>query len=260
MDEIREIEKILDLAILANGGEKHRKEWCQCDSSVGYVPCEYCAIFNGLTQAKSYFSNLRKRILNKFDEITEIESRLKLADEQDGHLDRKDCWKLVERVKELEKENYHLNNVLLEQSDGYFLQYRKRAEQAESRIKEYGADRHRLACEMSILREEHHDDCSRISTLEESIVDWKKSWELELAHSKQAESRIKELQFDFNEMVNVASEQTEAWRKEHKIAEQAETRIKVLTEAIEKHRQDKGIWEMPIHTLDKALYKVLEGK
>lgn len=46
-----EMDKI-ELAILANGGEKHLKNWCQCDADVGAVLCEYCAIYNGLMYAR----------------------------------------------------------------------------------------------------------------------------------------------------------------------------------------------------------------
>ncbi len=45
----------------------------------------------------------------------------------------------------------------------------KRAEQAESRIKEYEEDRHRLACEISKLREQHHDDCKLVAELQDRI-------------------------------------------------------------------------------------------
>lgn len=57
--EIEEIKKIIELAILANGGDTHRKNWCQCDLSVNYF-CEYCAIFNGLSEARTFLSSLEK--------------------------------------------------------------------------------------------------------------------------------------------------------------------------------------------------------
>ncbi len=41
--------------------------------------------------------------------------------------------------------------------------------EAESRIKEYEEDRHRLACEISKLREQHHDDCKLVIELRDRI-------------------------------------------------------------------------------------------
>lgn len=38
----------VELAILANGGFAHHKEWCECDPSVGACPCRYCAIHGAL--------------------------------------------------------------------------------------------------------------------------------------------------------------------------------------------------------------------
>lgn len=49
----------INLAIAANGGEVWRKKWCQCDSSVGYAPCEYCAIYTALREAKDFIINAR---------------------------------------------------------------------------------------------------------------------------------------------------------------------------------------------------------
>ena len=44
----------LSLAIAANGGKEFRKDFCHCDPSVGYVVCEYCAIYHALKYAKEY--------------------------------------------------------------------------------------------------------------------------------------------------------------------------------------------------------------
>jgi hypothetical protein len=60
MDEIEESRKKIELAISANGGDIHRKNWCQCDPTVGYSPCEYCAVFNGLNEGKKLLSALEK--------------------------------------------------------------------------------------------------------------------------------------------------------------------------------------------------------
>jgi len=51
-DLYQRIRDDLDLAIRANGGPKHRQEWCQCEPEVGHYPCEYCAIFNALDHFK----------------------------------------------------------------------------------------------------------------------------------------------------------------------------------------------------------------
>ena len=47
-DYSEKIRNDLKMAINANGGEKHRNDWCQCDASVGFYPCEYCAIWVAL--------------------------------------------------------------------------------------------------------------------------------------------------------------------------------------------------------------------
>jgi len=38
----------IELAILANGGAEHKKEWCECDPECNNCPCQYCAIHEGL--------------------------------------------------------------------------------------------------------------------------------------------------------------------------------------------------------------------
>lgn len=50
MDE--KVKEKINLAIAANGGTDFRKEWCQCDPSIGAVPCEYCAIRAGAIRPK----------------------------------------------------------------------------------------------------------------------------------------------------------------------------------------------------------------
>ena len=59
-EEIERSRKKVELAILANGGDIHREHWCRCDPSIGAVPCQYCAIFNGLNEAKTLLSSLEK--------------------------------------------------------------------------------------------------------------------------------------------------------------------------------------------------------
>jgi len=44
----------IDLAIRANGGDRFRHKWCECEPEIGYAPCMYCAIYNGLRAAKEY--------------------------------------------------------------------------------------------------------------------------------------------------------------------------------------------------------------
>ncbi len=67
-----------------------------------------------------------------------------------------------ERADKAEKEVYHLTNTLLEQSDGYFIQYRKRAEQAEERMKEL----------VEAVKKHHikHDAC-----VKNEITEWEMS-------------------------------------------------------------------------------------
>lgn len=51
----------VELAQLANGGKEFRKDWCQCDPSVGMSPCQYCAIFEALKRTEKY---LREQIVS----------------------------------------------------------------------------------------------------------------------------------------------------------------------------------------------------
>ena len=44
----------IDLALAANGGREFRDDYCQCDESVGYCPCQYCAIHYALEQVEKY--------------------------------------------------------------------------------------------------------------------------------------------------------------------------------------------------------------
>ena len=48
----------IDLAILANGGENWRVDWCRCDPDVGFSPCEYCAVYTALKETKEFISNI----------------------------------------------------------------------------------------------------------------------------------------------------------------------------------------------------------
>lgn len=41
----------LELAHRANGGKEFNERACSCDASVGFVPCEYCAIRSALEEA-----------------------------------------------------------------------------------------------------------------------------------------------------------------------------------------------------------------
>lgn len=53
-NKLKSLRGKVDLAILAHGGKDWRKEWCQCDPSVGMVPCEYCAIYTALREMDIY--------------------------------------------------------------------------------------------------------------------------------------------------------------------------------------------------------------
>jgi hypothetical protein len=41
----------LQLAFLAIGGRDYNKSFCECDYSVGAVPCRYCAVYDALIAA-----------------------------------------------------------------------------------------------------------------------------------------------------------------------------------------------------------------
>ena len=49
-------------AIRANnmGGLEFRKEYCQCDPSVGMCPCPYCAIDSALRRCQKYIEASEK--------------------------------------------------------------------------------------------------------------------------------------------------------------------------------------------------------
>lgn len=57
----------IDLAFRANGGEEFRPDRCSCEPEVGFVPCEYCAIRDGLLVGKKALESViayREAILN----------------------------------------------------------------------------------------------------------------------------------------------------------------------------------------------------
>lgn len=155
---------------------------------------------------------------SELGEIREIYERLKLADEQDGHLERKDCWSLVERVKKLEKEV----NLWKESNDNWVMKFRNefsKREQIESRIKELEKE-----------KDEIIERAIQIYVLQCPI------------HSKNHVS--------YWEWVLKGGSHCPFCQEE---------RIKVLTEAIEKHKEEHyehGWWQH----IDEELYKVLDGK
>lgn len=52
----------IDLAILSHGGEHLRKDFCQCDPAVGFVPCEYCAIYQALIHCRDFLMNIKRNM------------------------------------------------------------------------------------------------------------------------------------------------------------------------------------------------------
>ena len=44
----------LDVAFLAIGGAEFQEKDCTCDTSVGYCPCQYCAIHSALVRCKDF--------------------------------------------------------------------------------------------------------------------------------------------------------------------------------------------------------------
>lgn len=103
MDE--KMKEIIELAILANGGENWRKDWCQCDPSVGHTSCEYCAIFNGLNKAKLLLSECERLERNK--DLQDYRKRDLLIEQ------------LSARVKELEDEIKDIINYSSNYSSNY---------------------------------------------------------------------------------------------------------------------------------------------
>jgi hypothetical protein len=43
----------VNLAMLANGGVEFQQDYCNCDSSVGMSPCQYCAIHDVLRRVNN---------------------------------------------------------------------------------------------------------------------------------------------------------------------------------------------------------------
>jgi len=46
----------INTAFKVIGGRKWKKELCGCDEEIGFVPCEYCAMFKALTSAERLIS------------------------------------------------------------------------------------------------------------------------------------------------------------------------------------------------------------
>ena len=104
MSKVEEIRKIIELAILANGGEVHIKKWCQCDLSVNYF-CEYCAIFNGLNEANTLLSSL--------DQVQkELEKERKKSDRSE-----KEATKWCEQSKKEQQDRANLRVLLDEERE-----------------------------------------------------------------------------------------------------------------------------------------------
>lgn len=57
LTELVLIEKI-KLAQLANEGDVWQSKYCECDASVGMVPCQYCAIYDALKSTSEYLQNI----------------------------------------------------------------------------------------------------------------------------------------------------------------------------------------------------------
>jgi len=53
-------EEDIRLAMMANGGVEYNEKYCECDPSVGMVPCQYCAI-----------DSVLRRLLNTVEEMKE---------------------------------------------------------------------------------------------------------------------------------------------------------------------------------------------
>ena len=130
---------------------------------------------------------------------------------------------------------------------------------------------------------------SHISTLEKRVKEWRENWDLELAHSQHAEARVKELESEKSywncpthgksqnawgcpECVRELRELRERGKelesdlklnasmlaKQCDLARDAESRLKRLQEAIEKHKKTDRWDLMDYINADEELYKVLE--
>jgi len=91
--------EMIDLAIAANGGAGFRQDWCQCDYSVGYVPCEYCAIRNALLAVKRHLSCVlsdteRLDFLQKLTDEKAYSGQVILRDSTTGR-----GWRLHETIQ-----------------------------------------------------------------------------------------------------------------------------------------------------------------
>lgn len=77
MESKKKLLERIDLAIKANGGDKWRKEMCQCDPDVGFQPCEYCATYNALIATKTFLIEietvLREGLLRLDKELKEFD-------------------------------------------------------------------------------------------------------------------------------------------------------------------------------------------
>lgn len=88
----------IELAILANGGDVHLKEWCTCDPEVNFF-CQYCAIFNGLNEARILLSSLEKAQ----GELSELKDAIQRAQENNPDEQHCTCVPLLKvKIKELE--------------------------------------------------------------------------------------------------------------------------------------------------------------
>jgi phosphatidate phosphatase PAH1 len=147
-----------------------------------------------------------------------------------------------ERVKEIEKKlNAYLATsgredfLVLDIKEGKYLLSLLDRRSIESVLGEflYGSC---LTCRLA----------KRVKELEESRDDWKKSWELEMAHSKQCEKIIKELNRQYNETCVYFNKE--------------QIRVKELKEGIEKHKEITLGYDSGIPEADAELYKLVENK
>ncbi len=104
----------------------------------------------------------------------------------------------------------------------------------EERVKKYTDDRSRLACEMSRLREQHHDDCARMIKLEEKVKELetaltytKETSEMMAKAHREAESQI-QLYKDENEQLRLNyNNLTDEYNKQNVRLKNAEAKISI---------------------------------
>ena len=77
----KKLTQVLDLAILANGGEEFLPTVCECEPETNNAPCRYCAIYDGLKLAKQSLTALEQENAKlKTDKAIELQCMMEERD------------------------------------------------------------------------------------------------------------------------------------------------------------------------------------